>query len=168
MSSCNKNCSCNRCKSRLKPRGVVPVSKAIKAIDVCQIPPKECDCSGMLNYRTVNFVVTANICPNCNLQDSSFSFELLDPNGLTINSTILNVPRCNIIENGTVLEVTGFGTLEQNQIIFPINFTLSLIKKLVGSDEIHVVYSYVVQDGTPLAFQFITAVEGLSINFCTS
>lgn len=128
MCSCKKNCSCNLCKNRLKPCGVIPVSKAIKAIDVCEIP--KCDCSGRVNYTVPEVEFIANICPNCNLQGSFVSTELL---GIAFNSTLVSPPQCISTNVGTILNVTGFGTIKNVQTAQG-TFTLQLLQNFVGDN----------------------------------
>ncbi|WP_342512445.1 hypothetical protein MKY34_17750 [Sporosarcina sp. FSL K6-1522] len=162
MSACKKNCSCNRCKSHRKPCGVVPVSKALKGIDVCQIP--KCDCSGRMIIPVSGF--TVSICPNCTLQGSSVSIEFLSA---TFNSTVVNLPQCISIDTGTILQVTGFGTIIDGSSIAQVTFMLQLFDSFVGVDELEFSASGLDQNGNPFtATAVVTGPEVLMVNFCSS
>ena len=103
LTKCKNNCSCCDCIIHCKPCDVLPVSKVLKGIDVCQI--LKCDCSGRVNIQNPDLEFTANICPHCNLQGSSVSTAFL---GITFNSTTVNPPRCISTESRTTLQVTWF------------------------------------------------------------
>ena len=157
MSLCNKNCSCSCCTPYR-----VPVSKALKAIDVCQLSPKECDCSGSVNIKIPDFEFIANICPHCNLQGSSISSN-------SFNSTVVNSPQCVPSDTGTILNVTGFGTLIFSQ---PVQrtFMLQLFKKTVGDNLLNFTASGFDQNGGfyTLSISATAPNEFFMINSCNS
>ncbi|MFJ7953633.1 hypothetical protein ACIQZG_19195 [Lysinibacillus sp. NPDC096418] len=165
LSSGKKNYSSCRCKSRLKPCDVVPVSKVLKAIDVCEIP--KCDCSGSVNLQTADSKVIVNICPNCILQDSLVSIGFLNT---TFNSTVVNLPQCISTDAGTILQVTGFGIITFDLLVAQGAFMLQLLENFVGDDQLLFSASGFDQGGNSITISSSQTVpdEALLVSFCTS
>lgn len=165
LSSYKKNYASNCCNSRLKPCGVVPVSKVLKAIDICDIP--KCDCAGSVNFQPGNEKYIANICPNCTLQGSFVSTAFLTS---TFNSTFVNLPQCITTNKGTILQVTGFGTLTFDELIAQGTFMLQLVENLTGDDQLIFSAFGFDQDGNSISLsngQFVPD-ENLTVSFCNS
>ena len=141
------------------------MSKPLKGIDVCQIP--KCDCSGRVNFQDPNLKFTANICPNCSLQGSSVSTEF---SGATFNSTIVNLPQCLSTDGGTILNVTGFGTIIDGPLIVQGTFMFQLLESLVGDNRLYFTASGMDGNGVTISISAfpILVDEDLMINFCNS
>ena len=165
MSSSKKNYASSRCNSRLIPCDVVPVSKVLKAIDVCDIP--KCDCSGSLNFQPDNDKYIANICPNCILQGSFVSTAFLTS---TFNSTFVNLPQCISTVKGTILQVTGFGILTFDEKIAQGTFMLQLVENLTGDDQLLFSAFGFDQDGISIDLSSGQSVPDdlLTVYFCNS
>ena len=108
----------------------------------------------------------ANICPDCNLQGSSVSNDIFG----AFNSTFVNSSQCISTNRGTVLNVTGFGTLINGPSIVQGTFMLQLLETLVGDDEVIFSVSGFDQNGIGFAGLAILTVpdEDIMINFCNS
>ncbi|MFJ7738818.1 hypothetical protein ACIQ2D_21150 [Lysinibacillus sp. NPDC097287] len=165
MSSHKRNYASSRCNSRLKPCDVVPVSKVLKAIDVCDIA--KCDCAGSVNFQPGSDKYIANICPNCTLQGSFVSTAFVTS---TFNSTFVHLPQCISTTQGTILQVTGFGTLTFDELIAQGTFMLQLVENLTGDDQLLFSAIGFDQDGNSIDLssgQFVPD-ELLTVSFCNS
>ncbi len=70
--------------------------------------PKICDCYGKMNFDVDDIVFKAEICPDCNLANSSVSL-ILDT--LSFKSTGANLPDYFSADKGSGLSVSGTGIL---------------------------------------------------------
>ncbi|MCG7336422.1 hypothetical protein MHZ95_14225 [Sporosarcina sp. ACRSM] len=169
MGSCKKDCSCRRCKSRFKPCDVAPVSKVLKGMDIADVPKKVCDCSGIVNFSGASFKFSANICPQCKLQGGSVSTTFFSP-GISFDSTVVYPPQCFSIDTGTVLQVSGFGTLIFGASIIQGIFTLRLLENLVGDNSFYFEVTGIGQNGVTYSVSISQNVpdENRMISFCNS
>ncbi|MGG0240673.1 hypothetical protein [Bacillus rhizoplanae] len=129
----------------------------------------KCECSGKVELQSGLSTFIAKICPHCNIQDSyvSWSTPLF---GLSFSSTFVNPPQCISTNKGTILNVTGFGTMIDGTRIVQGTFGLNLLETLVGPDIVNFSTSGFDQNGMPydLAFSFGVLDNELMINVCNS
>jgi hypothetical protein len=112
---------------------------------------KECECSGFVTFLENTNTLTANICPDCIIKGSTYTFSLGDT---TFNATKINKPNCFEKGSDTQLNVCGEGVLTiqdtEVQIFENLLFTLHLQETETGNDLLLTTVTGLDQNGVPV------------------
>lgn len=131
----------------------------------CKNQQQTCQCSGRLNFQAGDVIANANICPNCNPYGSSLSFTGFGD----FNPTFIGPPQCMSTTEGTILVVTGFGTIIDGSSTYQGTFSLTLFELPGNSDAFSFTFSGIDQNGNLMAALILSIApdEDISIDFCS-